>query len=221
MKNKRKVAVLSSSPVKSETESIGIKIDVNNLSTHELLDNLMCSAYYQKSYFGGFEEWRESDIIQQDIKRIESRLQPKAEPTVEGEKWILDEVNACIFKGDDVLRFESFEPYFPPDKNKLIKLQSIAALLNRAPSGEETKEEISPRVAKLILGIRDALALDNEKEAYHLLYQITSPKFDKTTELWKDVEAIARRSPDKNVGKGCPCKESPNCDCTVAGFQSI
>jgi len=94
----------------------------------------------------------------------------------------------------------------------VTELESIADLLNRAPLGEETKEEMSPRVAKLILKIRDALALDNYcGEAYHLLYQITSPKFDKTTELWKDIEAIARRSPDKSVGedleKHAPAKE--------------
>ena len=86
-----------------------------------------------------------------------------------------------------------------PARNKLTKVRkAIAALLNRAPLVEETKEEMSPRVAKLIIGIRDALALANEEEAYDLLYQIPSPKFDKTTEIWKDIEAISHRS---NVGK--------------------
>lgn len=62
------------------------------------------------------------------------------------------------------------------------------------PVGKLEEKEVSPRVAKLLLGIRDELAkLDQcPEEAYHLLYQIASPNFDKT-EPWAELEKIAKR----------------------------
>ena len=56
---------------------------------------------------------------------------------------------------------------------------------------EEVKieEEVSPRVAYLILQVRDALATENVDEAYHALYQIVSPDFDKLAP-WKELEDL-------------------------------
>lgn len=50
-------------------------------------------------------------------------------------------------------------------------------------------EEVSPRVAALILQVRDALALKDYDEAYHLLYQIVSPDFNKV-DPWRELEAL-------------------------------
>ena len=53
------------------------------------------------------------------------------------------------------------------------------------------KDEMSPRVAKLLLKIRDEIAKENISEAYHALYEIASPDFDKT-EPWENIERIAK-----------------------------
>jgi hypothetical protein len=68
-----------------------------------------------------------------------------------------------------------------------------------ATQGEDSstaEQEVSPRVAALILKVRDELAKGDVDEAYHWLYQISAPNFDKliTDEpdgVWKDIEAIA------------------------------
>jgi len=51
-----------------------------------------------------------------------------------------------------------------------------------------TKEQ-----ATLILKIRDQLALNDVDGAYHCLYQIVSPNFDKT-DSWEEIERIATGS---------------------------
>lgn len=44
-------------------------------------------------------------------------------------------------------------------------------------------------VAERILKIRDALVNDDKDEAYHWLYQIASPEFDKLSDdVWRDFE---------------------------------
>jgi hypothetical protein len=59
--------------------------------------------------------------------------------------------------------------------------------------------EISPRVAKLIIQIRDLFIeakdtpLDTMDEIWHLLYQIASPNYDKLSDcVWKEIESIAQ-----------------------------
>lgn len=43
-----------------------------------------------------------------------------------------------------------------------------------------------------ILKVRDALAENDQNEAYHWLYQIASPNFDKDSdEVWQELEALA------------------------------
>lgn len=76
-------------------------------------------------------------------------------------------------------------------KESLEELVNVILELTQ-PEAPAVVAEMSPRIAKLILQIRDALVLKNWDEAYHCLYQITSPKFDKYSDtLWKDVESLA------------------------------
>lgn len=63
--------------------------------------------------------------------------------------------------------------------------------------------EMSPRVAKLILAIRNELVKPDALEAYHLLYQIASPNFDKQGDVWEEIEQIASQpSPPNNSNGG-------------------
>ena len=64
----------------------------------------------------------------------------------------------------------------------------------------EERDEISPRVAKLILQMRDIYIqtdiIDdpNAEEMWHLLYQIASPNYDKLYEnVWSEIEKIASK----------------------------
>jgi len=63
----------------------------------------------------------------------------------------------------------------------------------------ELPSEMSPRVAKLILQMRDiyiqAYTIDdpNVEEMWHLLYQIASPNYDKLSDdIWSEIEKIAK-----------------------------
>jgi len=52
----------------------------------------------------------------------------------------------------------------------------------------------SPSVAKKLLIIRDALIKKDYEEAYHQLYSIASPNFDKNCdEVWDELEKIAKQ----------------------------
>jgi hypothetical protein len=59
----------------------------------------------------------------------------------------------------------------------------------------DLKHEVSPRVAQLIVNIREALIQDDIADAWHNLYQIVSPNFDLTSEefekQWIELERIA------------------------------
>ena len=64
----------------------------------------------------------------------------------------------------------------------------------------ELSNEISPRVAKLIIQIRDLFIeakdtpLDTMEEIWHFLYQIASPNYDKLCEdVWSELEEIANK----------------------------
>ena len=62
----------------------------------------------------------------------------------------------------------------------------------------ELKDEVSPRVAKLLIEIRDYIVqygdTHDSEEIYHILYKITSPRFDKLhDDVWKELEEIAKR----------------------------
>lgn len=75
-------------------------------------------------------------------------------------------------------------------------------LLESSESTEPVEGEMSPRVAKLILAIRNELVKPNV-EAYHLLYQIASPNFDKQGDVWAEIEQIASQpSPPNNSNGG-------------------
>jgi hypothetical protein len=57
---------------------------------------------------------------------------------------------------------------------------------------------MSPRVAKLIIQIRDLFVeakqtpLDTMEDIWHFLYQIASPNYDKECmEVWDEIEKIA------------------------------
>jgi hypothetical protein len=57
-----------------------------------------------------------------------------------------------------------------------------------------TDEEISPRVAKLILKIRDSYIEQDFEDVWHYLYQIASPNFDKVFDnVWSEIKDIAMR----------------------------
>lgn len=51
---------------------------------------------------------------------------------------------------------------------------------------------LPPDIARRILEVRDALAKGDQEEAYHWLYSIASPGFDKT-DPWADLERDAGR----------------------------
>lgn len=59
-------------------------------------------------------------------------------------------------------------------------------------------KEMSPRVARLILKIRDRICeggdeLDAIEDIWHNLYQIASPEFDKLADdVWTEIESIAK-----------------------------
>jgi len=55
---------------------------------------------------------------------------------------------------------------------------------------KDMDEEISPRVAKLILKIRDSYIEQDFEDVWHFLYQIASPNFDKF-QAWGEIERIA------------------------------
>jgi hypothetical protein len=56
------------------------------------------------------------------------------------------------------------------------------------------KDELSPRVAKLILEIRDCFVKDDMEEVWHLLYQIASPEC-LLINPWTEIERIAAEQP--------------------------
>lgn len=68
----------------------------------------------------------------------------------------------------------------------------------RNQSQKMPTDEMSPRIAKLIIKIRDLFIeaksdpLDTMEEIWHFLYKIASPNYDKLSEdVWKEIETIA------------------------------
>ena len=58
---------------------------------------------------------------------------------------------------------------------------------------KEEQKEMSPRVAKLILQIKDSVIRDDMEDVYHYLYQIASPDYDKLfDDVWSEIEEIAK-----------------------------
>jgi hypothetical protein len=87
--------------------------------------------------------------------------------------------------------------------SKLDRLQSEISALDKqiAESKPETlTKDMTPRVAKLIIQIRDLFITQSNpaeinEETWHLLYQIASPNFDKNyDEVWKEIESLSELS---------------------------
>jgi hypothetical protein len=83
------------------------------------------------------------------------------------------------------------EKYHPADLNG-----QYAKDLNKYIDYLETQiksfSPVSPAVAWGILAVRDALVIGDSQEAYHQLYMLASPNFDKRSdEVWSELEAIA------------------------------
>ncbi|MDD4157683.1 MAG: hypothetical protein PHY08_14050 [Candidatus Cloacimonetes bacterium] len=54
--------------------------------------------------------------------------------------------------------------------------------------------QFSPSIAKKLLKFRDLLIEsenDNSEQIYYILYSIASPEFDKTGNVWDEMERIA------------------------------
>jgi hypothetical protein len=54
--------------------------------------------------------------------------------------------------------------------------------------------QFSPNVAKKLLECRDLLIEsenDNSEQVYHILYSIASPEFNKSGNVWNEMERIA------------------------------
>jgi hypothetical protein len=121
-------------------------------------------------------------------------LKPTTEQVRHAREFALDAIAQCEKLG--VLMTERRAA--PIKVTWLDILALIDAELNRrnvaaekADAGEK-RDEMSPRVARLILQARDALYVDDYAEAYHNLYAIASPKFDKQhADVWTDVDRIA------------------------------
>lgn len=65
---------------------------------------------------------------------------------------------------------------------------------------EKLKNEINPRVAKLISLAIDGLLRNDVNEAYHQLYQIGSPNFDKMNEeVWSELDELAAVKPESKT----------------------
>lgn len=93
------------------------------------------------------------------------------------------------------------------DKYATWAIQDIIdAMVGFASQQTASKDkEIAPLLAEIdrlkqqrhdwachLLKVRDALAENDQNEAYHWLYQIASPNFDKDSdEVWKEIEVLA------------------------------
>lgn len=76
---------------------------------------------------------------------------------------------------------ESFIKEFAQKEGYLIKRYLL-----------ETHGDTQPETARKLLKIRDALVNNDINEAYHYLYQIASPSYDKMAdEVWKSLEEKA------------------------------
>jgi len=130
----RKVAVLSNSPVKSETPR-RIRLDLNSpveLAIYEVMQMIEKMPADIKLTLAG-EKLREArELVADFIDKVE----PKAEPTVEGETW-----KVGTFLNGELFLSTGIQALYPHGTVTQAELQSIAALLNRAPLGEETKEK--------------------------------------------------------------------------------
>ena len=62
--------------------------------------------------------------------------------------------------------------------------------MKSAIEADRSERSITPEIAKKIIATRDAIAHEDYDEAWHQLYSIASPEFDKT-EPWKELEEIA------------------------------
>ncbi len=62
--------------------------------------------------------------------------------------------------------------------------------MKQAIEADRAERSITPEIAKKIIATRDAITHEDYDEAWHQLYSIASPEFDKT-EPWKELEEIA------------------------------
>lgn len=67
---------------------------------------------------------------------------------------------------------------------------SIKKCMRKAIEADRAERSITPEIAKKIIATRDAITHEDYDEAWHQLYSIASPEFDKT-EPWKELEEIA------------------------------
>jgi len=69
---------------------------------------------------------------------------------------------------------------------------ALPRLVNLISVNVPVIKSFSPAVAKGMLAVRDAIVERDIDEAYHQLYMICSPNFDKMShEVWAELEAIA------------------------------
>jgi len=97
--------------------------------------------------------------------------------------------------------------------------------IQKQPISQPLSRDMSPRIAKQLLLIRDALIKDEGDEAYNLLYEIASPNFDKMhDEVWKEVESIASELCDAGQREEmyCTCNKSQSNwkDCKIHNFKA-
>jgi hypothetical protein len=69
-------------------------------------------------------------------------------------------------------------------------LEQRATLIEAFKPWRDDGERISPRQAKVILKIRDELAREDISEAYHQLYELIDPKFERL-DPWEEIKKIA------------------------------
>ena len=90
------------------------------------------------------------------------------------------------------------------EKNKdiLAAMEEYTSQFNPTEeiTDKDMDEEISPRVAKLILKIRDSYIEQNFEDVWHFLYQIASPNFDKF-QAWGEIERIAMHNNEIKLAK--------------------
>lgn len=93
---------------------------------------------------------------------------------------------------------KDYYDFMPDDPIVKIRVSIILEAMEEYHSQFALTKEMSPRVAKLIIQIRDLFIeakdtpLDTMEEIWHFLYQIASPNYDKEcSDVWSELELLA------------------------------
>ena len=203
MRNKLSYAITAYEQSNEQPEPISRHQENGNTTNGEkyILDN------YGERWADKYETWASGDVIDA-LNDFASQQTADKDRQLQVQQSHIDDQDQLIFeqgKEIDELKVEItafklvIDEITDGDCLKQSKAKLSAEIKELKAEVERLKQQRSSW-ARFILKVRDGLVENDAEEAYHWLYQIASPNFDKDIdEVWKEIEEMATTFPTNKV----------------------